>query len=136
MKKFLLVVLTIVLGALPSFSQIAVIAHKDVELKISSPDAVRDIYLLEIQKDNNRTKLVVFNLKTDLNDKFCEAIGKTSTQLLKTWMKMQLSGDGMAPTSLDSEESVLAKVAATPGAVGYVSQKNVTDEVKTLFILK
>lgn len=136
MKKILLTMLTVVIGALPAFSQIAVIAHKDVALEISSVNAVRDIYTLETQKDKNGTKLVVFDLKSGVNQKFYDAIGKTATELKKIWMKMQLSGDGKAPEGLDSEDAVLSKVAATPGAVSYVSQEKATDAVKTLFILK
>jgi hypothetical protein len=35
---------------------------------------------------------------------FYSAIKKSATDLKKLWMKMQLSGDGKAPTSLESEE--------------------------------
>ncbi len=91
---------------------------------------------LESQKSANGKKLVLFDLKTELNEKFYIAIGKTSTELKKNWMKKQLSGDGKAPVPLDSEDEMLSKVSSTPEAVGYVTKQKVTDAVKVLFELK
>jgi competence protein ComGC len=135
MKKPVLLIL-LLLCISNGFSQIALIANKGVELSVTSVTTVTDIYTLESQKSANGKKLILFDLKTELNEKFYSAIGKTSTELKKNWMKKQLSGDGKAPVALDSEDEMLLKVASTPEAVGYIPKQKVTDAVKVLFELK
>lgn len=118
-------------------AQIAVIANKNVDLAINNISQVNDIFILEIQKSTNNVGLVVFDLKAgEVKDKFISAIGKTSTELKKIWMKVQLSGDGTAPESVDGEDAMLAKVASTPGAIGFISEAKATDAVKVLYVIK
>lgn len=135
MKKNVLLLL-LLLCVSNGYSQIVLIANKSVELSVTSVSSVTEIYTLESQKSASGKKLVLFDLKTELNDKFYSAIGKTSTELKKTWMKKQLSGDGKAPVPLDSEDEMLSKVSSTPEAVGYVTKQKVTDAVKVLLELK
>jgi hypothetical protein len=135
MKK-VIVILLLCMFVHKGHSQIALIANKGVEMNISAITAVSDIYTLETQKSSNGVALVVFDLKTVPNDQLYAAIGKSATELKKIWMKMQLSGDGKAPTALASEDEMIAKIASTPGAIGYVSQAKVTDAVKTIFTIK
>jgi ABC-type phosphate transport system substrate-binding protein len=134
--KNILFIIVLFLFANSGFSQIVLIANKGVEMKVTTNAAVTDIYTLETQKSENGVTLVVFDLKVEPKDQFYTALGKTGTELKKIWMKMQLSGDGKAPTTVVSEEEMVSKVASVPGAVGYVSQAKVTDAVKTLFVLK
>lgn len=135
MKKAI-VILLLSICAHTGYSQIVLIANNGVDMNISGNTAISDIYTLETQKSTNGVALVVFDLKTAPNDQFYAALGKSATELKKIWMKMQLSGDGKAPTALASEDEMIAKVASTPGAIGYVSQAKVTDAVKTLFTIK
>lgn len=135
MKKTI-VILLLCIFAHSGYSQVVLIANKGVEMNVSTVTAVTDIYTLETQKSSNGVALVVFDLKTAPNEQFYTAIGKSATELKKIWMKMQLSGDGKAPAALTSEDEMIAKVASTPGAIGYVSQAKVTDAVKTVYTLK
>ncbi|MCH6560005.1 hypothetical protein IH799_06575 [candidate division KSB1 bacterium] len=48
------------------------------------------------------------------------------------WLKKMLSGEGDPPLSMRSEDELLEKVASTPGAIGYVNQVKVSEEVKIL----
>lgn len=136
MKKPVLLLLLLLLCISNGFSQIVLIANKSVELNVTSVTAVTDIYTLESQKSTSGKKILLFDLKSDLNEKFYSAIGKTSTELKKIWMKKQLSGDGKAPLALDNEDEMIAKIASTPDAVGYISKEKVTDAVKIIFELK
>ena len=137
MKYLLLTLFTFALFAGTANAQIAVIANKNVDLVVNTNTQATDIFTLEVQKSKNNVPLVVFDLKAgDVKEKFYAAIGKTSTELKKIWMKAQLAGEGKAPESLGDEDAMLAKVAATPGAVGYVSQAKATGDVKVLFVVK
>jgi len=137
MKYLLLMLLTFALFAGSANAQIAVIANKGVDLAITSNTQAADVFTLETQKSKNGVALVVFDLKAgEAKEKLYATIGKTSTELKKIWMKAQLSGEGKAPESLADEDAMLAKVAATPGAVGYVSQAKANGDVKVLFVTK
>lgn len=137
LKYLLLAVIVTLLLAAPSYSQVAVIANKNVDLVLNTNTQASDIFTLEVQMSKNNVPIVVFNLKSgEVQDKFYAALNKTSTELKKIWMKAQLSGQGKAPESIDSESAMVAKVASTPGAVGYVSESNVTADVKVLFVIK
>ena len=46
-----------------------------------------------------------------------------------------LLGEGDTPESLKSEEEMLTKVASTSGAIGFVSQSTVTEDVKVLAVI-
>jgi len=135
--KFIIVGLAcIVLFASHSYSQIALIANKNVSLQISSTQQVSDIYTLDI-KTAGGSNLVVFDIKNEeLKGKLLAAISKTSADLKKIWMKAQLSGEGNAPEALSGEADVVSKVASTPGAIGYVNSSSVTPDVKVLYTLK
>ena len=47
-----------------------------------------------------------------------------------------LSGDSDPPEFLESEDKMFRKVASTPGAIGFVDQSKVNDDVKTLIIIE
>ena len=46
-----------------------------------------------------------------------------------------LSGEGEPPESTDSEMDMVAKVHATPGAIGYVSRPEIKENVKVLLVI-
>ena len=48
------------------------------------------------------------------------------------WLKKLLSGEGEPPEAMDSEEDVLEKVAATAGAIGFVSKVQARKDVKVI----
>jgi ABC-type phosphate transport system substrate-binding protein len=136
-KNVLIAVIFTLLMAASTYSQIAVIANKNVDLVLNTNTQVSDIFTLEVQMSKNNVPIVAYNLKSgDAQDKFYAALNKTPTELKKIWMKAQLSGQGKAPESLESESAMIAQVASTPGAVGYVSESKVTADVKVLFIIK
>ena len=118
-------------------AQVAVIANKSVaESKIDVSKAT-NIYLLKDKKWSDGKAVIPFTLKSDNNasSKFFDAIGKSSMEMKKIWMKLQLTGEGQAPEGLSSEEEVLNKVASTPGAIGFVSAAKVNDNVKVILTI-
>ncbi len=52
------------------------------------------------------------------------------------WLKKLLMGEGDPPEALPSEEEVLKKVAATPGAIGFVGKAPTIPEVKMIVIVE
>lgn len=136
MKYLIFMLLCAVFFATQASAQIAVIANKNLSMQINSAKQVSDIYTLDLTSSGG-TNLVVFDLKDEaVKGKFLSAIGKSSPDLKKIWMRAQLSGDGKAPEALATEAEVVQKVASTAGGVGYVNAAGVTGDVKVLYTTK
>ena len=71
-----------------------------------------------------------------LRQKFYSGIGSSWAEMSKTWMRVKLSGSGNPPKQATSEDDMVAKVASTPGAIGFVSKSKVTGDVKVLMEIK
>jgi len=57
---------------------------------------------------------------------------RSADQFDKYWKKLVFSGKGMMPVQAASDAEIVAYVAKTPGAIGYVSAASVTGAVKVL----
>ena len=134
MKKIVLTVVLVAAFAGQTNAQVAVIAHKGVSVASVNAAAAADIFSLATKEWKDGTAVVVFDLKTEgaARTKFYDFIGKSPVELKKTWMRVQLSGEGKAPTVVGSDEEMVQKVASTPGAVGYVPASKVSGDVKVI----
>jgi ABC-type phosphate transport system substrate-binding protein len=56
----------------------------------------------------------------------------TPQQFTNHWRKIVFSGTGKEPRTFDSESELVAFVARTPGAIGYVDSSTPHARVKTL----
>jgi ABC-type phosphate transport system substrate-binding protein len=135
MKILIFVLLTIFFK--PGFSQVAIIANPNVPVDSLTKNKLLDLYSGEIRKWDNNQPIVTYDLKPKLKirDEFLHLLGKTSSRMKSIWLKKMLAGEGDPPMALDSEESLLKKIARTPGAIGFIS-KNVVDNTVKLIVLK
>ena len=120
-----------------AFAQIVVIAHKAVPEDTLSQAQLLDFYSGELKSWSNKVPAVVFDLKpvNEIRELFYQLLGKTPSRMKSIWLKKLLMGEGDPPAALESEEEVLKKVAATRGAIGFVSKVKVTGEVKTITVI-
>jgi hypothetical protein len=63
-------------------------------------------------------------------------VGETPEEFRSQWRKVVFTGQGAMPKAFDSESALIDYVAATPGAVGYVSRISPQDRVKLLAAVK
>jgi ABC-type phosphate transport system substrate-binding protein len=63
-------------------------------------------------------------------------IGESPDEFRAQWRKTVFTGQGAMPKAFDSESALIEYVAATPGAVGYVSRISPQDKVKCLAAVK
>lgn len=59
-------------------------------------------------------------------------VGEGPEEFRAHWRKVVFTGQGAMPKAFDSESALIEYVAATPGAVGYVSRVSSRDGVKSL----
>ncbi len=121
-----------------SFSQVAVIANKSVPVDTIKKSELLDFYTGDIKKWKDEQPVVILDLKPrgDTKKAFYKFLGKSPSRMKSIWLKMMLSGEGDPPLSMRSEDELLKKVASTPGALGFVSQRRATGDVKTLFLIE
>ena len=120
-----------------SAADVAVIAHRAVPVDTLDRQRLLDFYTGDIRSWTDETAVVVLDLKPKGESKylFYEFLGKSPSRMKSIWMKNLLSGESRPPESMGTEDDLLRKVAATPGAVGFVARAKVTDEVKTLIVI-
>ncbi len=138
MKAAIVTILLLLGWAETSFSQVAVIAHKSVPMDTIKKSELLDFYTGDIKKWNAAQAVVRLDLKarSDTKKAFYKFLGKSPSRMKSIWLKKMLSGEGDPPLSMHSEDALLQKVASTPGAIGFVSQRRATGDVKTLFLIE
>jgi ABC-type phosphate transport system substrate-binding protein len=62
-------------------------------------------------------------------------LGEGPDEFRAAWRKAVFTGQGSMLRAFDSEAALLQFVAATPGAIGYVSRVSTQDLVKTLIVI-
>jgi len=118
--------------------QVAVIVNQSVKENNVSNTELLDFYTRDVRVWQNGDPVTVFDLKpkSDVKETFYNFLGKSTSRMKSIWMKKMLSGEGDPPEALETEKDVVKKVAATPGAIGFVSESEVTEDVKVLVVIE
>ena len=121
----------------PAEFEVAVIAHESVSADTLSRLQLLDVFAGDVDRWSDGVRVMVKDLKVkgEVRDAFYEFLGKRPSRMKSIWLKRMLSGEGERPESLTSEEDMLASVAKTPGAIGFISKAKVTDSVKLLLLI-
>ena len=119
-------------------SQVAVIANKSVPIDEVKQAELLDYYTGDIRRWNDKLPVVVFDLKPkeEIKESFYKYLGKSTSRMKSIWMKNLLAGEGEPPEALESEDEILAKVASTPGGIGFVRKEKVDKNVKVLLVIE
>lgn len=119
-------------------AQVAVIVNSSVQANEINNTELLDFYTRDVRVWQNGDPVIVFDLKpkSDVKETFYNFLGKSTSRMKSIWMKKMLSGEGDPPEALETEKDIVKKVAATPGAIGFVSQSEVTEDVKVLVVIE
>ena len=130
-------IMIMALGISVEAASIAVIAHRDVVVDSLERQELRDYYTGDVRFWDNGEPVVLLDLKPrgEIKRSFYDYLGKSSSRIKSIWLKRKLSGEGDPPNALASEAEVVAKVAGTPGALGFVGLDQVSDSVQTLLVI-
>jgi ABC-type phosphate transport system substrate-binding protein len=112
---------------------IAFIAHPAVTEPALSADDAKGILLgTKTTWSAGTIKLIVLQEGAVHEKVIKDFTQRTPDQFDKFWKKQVFTGKGTMPAAAKSDAEVIAFVASTPGAFGYVERSSVTDKVKVL----
>lgn len=115
---------------------IYLITHqKSLQATLTSKKA-RSIFSMRLRRWPDQSAIRVFVLPDEhpLHINFLEKkLRLFPHQLRRSWDRYIYTGTGQAPIQVSSEEEMLARVASTPGAIGYMSMpENLPSSQSTL----
>jgi hypothetical protein len=111
------------------------IVNPEVGVTAISTDEARLYITMRHKAWPNGLPVKVFVLPDDdlLHRQFANHIlGMFPYQLRRVWDRQLYSGTGQAPITVTSEEEMMRRVAATPGAMGYVASLPASAPVRLL----
>jgi ABC-type phosphate transport system substrate-binding protein len=114
-------------------ADLKVIANPGVTAAAISAAELKGIFLGTKTSLGDGSRIEPVLLKSGpAHTEFMEYIGKSEAALETYYRSLVFTGKGSMPKSLASEAAVVAYVAQTKGAIGYVSSAAATAGVKTL----
>jgi len=115
----------------------AVIAHPATPEDSIPRASLRAILGMRLQRWPGETPVKVFVLADEVPEHatFSKSVLQVFPQQLRmAWDRQVFSGQGQYPEVVASPQEMLARVASTPGAIGYVKASEVTPNVRVLKI--
>jgi ABC-type phosphate transport system substrate-binding protein len=135
--------LILLLGSLGSWSaasaqDVVLVANKGVQISEISNADLRAIFTGTRTRFADGSHAVPVTLKGGAaHEVFLKNyVGEGPEEFRSQWRKVVFTGQGAMPKAFDSESALIEYVAATPGAVGYVSQISSQHRVKLLAAVK
>jgi len=119
-------------------ADIKVIANGSVKTDAISATEVKSVFLEEYNSLRDGTHVEpVLEKDGPVHEAFLrEYLGGTDDDLQNYYRALVFSGRGSMPKQLGSDAEVVAYVARTKGAIGYVSAETMGEDVKTLTIVR
>jgi hypothetical protein len=119
-----------------------VVVNHDVPMQSISLKKLRAIFAMKLRYWEEGKAITVFVLAKDdpIHAAFCKKILNIfPNQLESVWYRQVYTGTGQAPIEVASESELFERVKNTPGAIGYINNKNeniqrLSDEINILNI--
>ncbi|WP_341328840.1 hypothetical protein [Methylotuvimicrobium sp. KM2] len=102
-----------------------------------SRNGLSAIFRMRLRQWQDGSPIIVFVLRDSnpLHKQFCkQVLNVFPHQMRRSWNKLVFSGTGQAPVTVASKEEMVDKIASTPGAIGYLSGEDITEDIKILII--
>ena len=133
-KIFALLSGLLLLAGEASAQGIKVIANPSVQAASISASDLKSVYLEEKSSLAGSGHVEPVLAKSGpAHDAFLKhVLGRTDSDLQMYYRSLVFTGRGSVPKTLDSDEAVVAYVAKTRGAIGYVSVGSSTENVRTI----
>lgn len=119
--------------------EIVVIVSSDVNILSLTPNGLRYIYSLRLRNWPDGSRIRVYALPDDneTHGEFCRhVLGTYPASLRLAWDRVAYTGIASPAIQVATEEAMVAAIASSPQAIGYVHRKAVTPGVKILPITR
>lgn len=123
--------------AIATESRVVVITSSSFDPGAIPINTLRAIFMMRMARwtDGTPVKVYVFSDSSPEHEAFSKEILQFfPRQLRLAWDRQVFSGLGQYPEQVDSAQEMISKVIATPGSVGYISKKEVNEDVRILQI--
>ena len=113
------------------------VVHPDVAKRELTLNTARLMFSMQLPQWPDGMPVRVFVLPDDHQrhrDFAKNLLNLYPRQLRRVWDRQLYSGTGQPPETVDSESEMRRRVAATPGAIGYLSSEEIDDSVQVLSI--
>ena len=137
LRPMLMTVAILVLASAPALAGgVKVIANPSVKADSVSADELKSVFLEESSslRDGSHVEPVLVKGGAAHEEFLSEYLGKTDSALQSYYRSIVFTGKGSMPKIVGSDAEVVAYVAKTKGAIGYVSQGFSADGVKSLAV--
>lgn len=132
MKRILTIAALAFAAASPAFAGKVVVAANSSQGALDKA-GVQAVFLGRTTTVGGQPAVVVFQ-KGPVRAPFeNDVVGRAGPQLASHWSRLVFTGRAKAPEDLADDAAVKAKVASTPGAIGYISDGAVDGTVKVIF---
>jgi hypothetical protein len=105
----------------------ALVTHPGIAAEMTAADIESVLLGKKVTIGSQRVVIVLAADNADQEAYLKATIGKTESQFRNHWRRLFMTGGGTAPTEVDSIDALLAKIAATPGAIGIVDDGKAGD---------
>lgn len=108
-------------------------AHDQSLDTVLSESGLRAIFGMRLRTwpDGSPIRVYVLPDRHPLHTQFCKRLlGVFPHQMRSAWDRLVYSGTGQAPLEVSSEEEMRAKIASTPGAIGYLKTVSIDEPGK------
>ena len=123
------------LSATTAMSEETAIVNPASAITNLSDDDLKDYYLGKKASWPDGSKVVVVVLDDGpSHDSLMKKLGKSASQFTTGWKKLVFTGKGAMPEQVKTEDQLVAFVAKTPGAIGYVDSAKAKEGVKALSV--
>lgn len=134
----LLIVAAALVTSLSAFAaDVKIIANPSVKTDAISAEELKSVFLEEKNSLNDGSRVEpVLSRGGSAHEAFVkEYLGKTDAGLQTYYRTLVFTGKGLMPKAESSDSDVVAYVARTRGAIGYVDIGTSTQGVKTLWVI-
>jgi TonB family protein len=137
LRFYLVVAGVLILASMTAWAgSVKVVANQSIGASAISADELKSVFLEEKNSLNDGTHVEPVLAKGGAaHEAFVkDYLGKSDSVLQTYYRSLVFSGKGSMPKTLHSDEEVVAYVAKTRGAIGYVGPGARADGVKTLVV--
>jgi len=115
---------------------VVIVANKAISLSEISSSQLREVFTgVRSRLDDGTRALPVLLKGGPAHEVFLHRhVGVSPEEFRARWLKAVFTGQGSMPREFSSEAALLNYIAATPGAIGYVSRIPQQDSVKVLTV--